>query len=133
MITWNDKYSVGISKIDDEHKQFINIINKAIATKEHNGNPEELREVLYGLIMYSIIHFATEETFMIEFNYPEYQYHKEKHIDFSKKTISYCDRVDDGDSQITNEILEYLKQWLVNHIQVTDRKYIDCLKRNGLK
>ncbi len=37
------------------------------------------------------------------------------------------------DSQFADEILEYLKQWLVNHIQVTDRKYIDCFKRNGLK
>ena len=38
-----------------------------------------------------------------------------------------------GDYQIANEILEYLKQWLVNHILVTDKKYIDCFKGNGLK
>jgi hemerythrin len=133
MIEWDDKYSVGISRIDDEHKQFVDIINKAIATKEHNGNPEELREVLHRITMFAINHFATEENYMIEFNYPEYQYHKEEHHDFSKKAIEYCERVADGDSQISNEILEYLKQWLVNHIHVTDQKYIDCFKRNGLK
>ena len=133
MIEWDDKYSVGISKIDDEHKQFIDIINQAIATKEHSDDPEELREVLYNIAMYAIKHFSTEENYMIQFNYPEYQYHKEEHHDFTKKAIEYCERVTHGDSQFADEILEYLKQWLVNHIQVTDRKYIDCFKRNGLK
>jgi hemerythrin len=133
MIEWDDKYSVGISRIDDEHKQFIDIINEAIATKEHNDDPEELREVLYNITMYAIKHFSTEENYMIEFKYPEYQYHKEEHHDFSKKAIEYCERVAHGDSQFAGEILEYLKQWLVNHIQVTDRKYVDCFKKNGLK
>ncbi len=133
MIEWDDKYSVDISRIDDEHKQFIDIINQAIATKEHNGNPEELKEVLHRITRYAITHFSTEENYMIEFNYPEYQYHKEEHHDFSKKVIEYCERVTDGDSQLADEIPEYLKQWLVNHIQVTDQKYIDCFKRNGLK
>ncbi len=133
MIEWNDKYSVDISRIDEEHKKFIDIINEAIVTKEHSDNPEELKEVLYRVTMYAIKHFATEENYMIEFNYPEYQYHKEEHHDFSKKVIKYCERVIDGDFHFANEILEYLKQWLINHIQVTDRKYIDYFIRNGIK
>ncbi len=133
MIEWDDKYSVGISGIDDEHRQFIDIINMAIATNESSDNPGELREVLYRITKYAINHFSTEENYMIEFNYPEYQYHKEEHHDFSRKVIAYCERVNDDDSQISNEILEYLKRWLINHIQVTDRKYIDCFKRNGLE
>jgi hemerythrin len=133
MIEWDDKYSVGISRIDDEHKQFIDIINQAIATKEHNDDPEELKKVLHSITMYAISHFATEESYMIQFNYPEYQYHKEEHHDFSKKVIEYCDRINDGGSQLSNMILEYLKRWLVNHIQVTDQRYVDCFKRNGLE
>ena len=35
-------------------------------------------------------------------------------------------------SDISNELHEYLSQWLVNHIQGTDRQYIDCFKKNGL-
>ncbi len=132
-IKWDDKYSVGISRIDSEHKQFIDIINKAIATKEHNDNPEELEEVLYSIVRYATIHFTTEENYMVEFDYPEYQYHQAEHHFFSEIAILYCKRVANGDSQITNEILEYLKQWLVNHILVTDKKYIGCFKKNGLK
>jgi len=131
MIKWDDKYSVGISMIDDEHKKLIGILNKAIFTKEHNDNPEELREVLREMTKYALTHFATEETYMKEFNFPEYQDHKKEHRDFYIETIAYHDKVINGDSQIANEIIEYLKWWFINHIQVTDKKYIDCFKENG--
>ncbi|MDP6433236.1 MAG: hypothetical protein QGI15_02825 [Candidatus Scalindua sp.] len=49
------------------------------------------------------------------------------------KTIAYLDRVINGDYQIACDILEDLKSWLVNHIRVTDQKYIDCFVKNGLK
>ena len=76
-----------------EHKEFIDIINKAtIVTMEHNDNPEGVREVLYRITNYALNHFLTEETIMIEFDYPEYQYHKEEHSGFSKKLIAYCNR-----------------------------------------
>jgi hemerythrin len=133
MLEWNDKFSVGISIIDEEHKKIIGILNKAIFAKEHNANPEELREVLREMTNYALKHFKREETYMKEFNYPEYQDHKEEHRTFFTETIAYHDKVVKGDCQIANEIIEYLKWWLVNHIQVTDKKYVVCFNENGLK
>ncbi len=133
MIKWDDKYSVGISIIDDEHKEFIAIINKAIAIKENNDNPEGVREVLREITIYVLAHFKTEEAHMIKFNYPEYQYHKEEHKDFTMKIIAYLDSVISGNYQIASALLEHLNSWLVNHIQGTDKKYVDCFKENGLK
>ncbi len=130
MFKWDVKYSVGISIIDEEHRKFIDIINKAIVAREQSDNPEEIKEVLKEMTDYVLTHFKTEEIYMIEFNYPEYKTHRNEHIGFSEKTLAYCNRVADGDSHFTNEIFESLKQWLVNHIQVTDKKYIDCFKRN---
>jgi hemerythrin len=57
----------------------------------------------------------------------------EEHHDFNMTTIANLRKVIKGDYQITNEKLEYLKRWFVNHIQGTDKKYIDCFKKNGLK
>ncbi len=133
MIEWDDKYSFGISIIDKEHKKFIDVINKAFVAKEHNDNPEEVRELSKEMANYALTHFKTEETYMKEFNYPEYQDHKEEHHDFTMTTIANLRKLNKGDYQITNEKLEYLKRWLVNHIQGTDKKYIDCFKKNGLK
>ncbi len=132
MIEWEDKFSVGISIIDDEHKKLIGILNMVIFVKGHNDNPEEIREVLREITNYALTHFATEETYMKKYNFPEYQDHKEEHRGFSVEIISYLDKMIKGNSQIANEIIEYLKWWLVNHIQVSDKKYIDCFIKNGL-
>ena len=133
MIKWNDKYSVGLPIVDEEHKEFIGILNKAIFAKEHNDNPEEIREVLREMTNYALTHFKTEESYMKVFNYPYYQDHKEEHRDFYIETIVYLDKLIKGGSQIANEIREYLKWWLINHIQGTDKKFVDCCKENGLK
>ena len=132
-IKWNNKYCMGISVIDEEHKKLIGILNKAIDAKELNDNKEELKEVLEEMTEFALEHFETEEAYMKEFNYPEYQHHSEEQYAFFTKTIAYFDRVVNGDYHISNELIKYLKQWLVNHIQICDRQYIDCFKTNGLK
>ncbi len=132
-IKWDYKYSVGISMIDEEHKKLFGILNKAIFAKEHSHNPEEIKEVLSEMAEYYHKHFTTEEAYMIKFNFPEYQSHRNEHLDFTDKTFASYNKLVRGDYQIANELLEYLKQWLAYHIQVTDRQYIDCFKKNGLK
>ncbi len=133
MIEWDDKQSIGISIIDKEHKKFIDVINRAFVAKEQNDNPKEVQKLLKEMTNYTIMHFATEEAYMIKFNYPEYKYHKEEHHGFTKKIIAYFDKVINGNYQIASALLEDLKSWLVNHIQGTDKKYVDCFKENGLK
>ncbi len=133
MIEWDDNYSVNVSIIDEQHKELIDIINKVIAAKQHNNNPEEVSEILYDMTIYAQEHFKTEEIYMKKFEYPEYQSHKNEHNDFSIKALVYGNRETKGDYQITDDILEYLQLWLVGHIQVTDKKYTDYLNKNGLK
>ena len=133
MVEWSDKFSVRISVIDEEHKKIIGILSKAIYAKEHGANPKELREVLREMTNDSLKHFKTEEAYMKEFDCTEYQGRREEHRGFFTETIAYHDKVIEGDCQIANEIIEYLKWWLVNHIQITDKKYVVCFNENGLK
>ena len=124
---------MGISMIDEEHKKLIGILNKAISAKEHNDNPEEIKEILSEMVEYFDEHFSTEEAYMIKFNYPEYQSHRNEHLDFIDITMASYNKLVRGDYLIANELIEYLRQWLVNHIQGSDRQYMDCFKKNGLK
>ena len=133
MIEWDDKYSVNISLIDEQHKKLFELINKAGIEKKFGNNPKEILAILDQMTEYAYEHFETEENYMKEFNYPGYESHREEHINLANTTADYTNRVIGGEYQIIDEILEYLMQWVDNHIQVTDKKYIDCFKKNGLK
>lgn len=133
MIEWGDKYSMGISIIDNEHKKLIGIMNKAIVLEQNGSNPKEITEVLNEMNKYAHTHFATEEAYMVQFNYPDYEQHRKEHQGFSIETMAFLDKITNSNRQLICEILEHLKNWLVHHIQGTDRKYLDCFKKHGLK
>ncbi len=133
MTKWDELYNFCLSMIDEEHKTFINIINKAFVASEHKDNIEETKEVIGEMLEYSDKHFSTEEAYMIKFKFPEYQWHRNEHLDFTDKAIKSYNKLISGNSQIANELLEYLKRWLVHHIEEIDKKYVDYYKENGLK
>ena len=65
---------LGVPIIDKDHK-FIDTINKVAIVKvaivkKNNDDPEGVKEVLREMTNYALTHFKTEETYMIEFNYP---------------------------------------------------------------
>ncbi len=133
MIKWDDKYSVNVSIIDEEHKKLIDIINETILAKEYNNNLRSISEILVEMTVYAKEHFKTEETYMSNFKYHDYESHKDEHQNFSKNISDYCSDLMSGSYQIMEELTKYLQQWLVHHIQETDKKYTYCFNKNGLK
>jgi len=65
MIKWEEKYSVGLSIIDEEHKELIRIMNVAIKAKQHNDNIDEISKLLKQLTVYTLKHFSTEESYIL--------------------------------------------------------------------
>jgi hemerythrin len=90
-------------------------------------------QILEEMILYALKHFTTEEIYMVKFKYPEYHAHTREHQVFTMKAVDYCYRATKDDCQITDDLLEYLQQWLVEHIQETDKKYTDFFNKIGLK
>ncbi len=131
-IEWGEMFSVNVSEMDEEHKSFIYVINKVIAAMQKVNEREIVSEVLNEMTLYALSHFKTDEKYMIRFEYQGYHLHKKEHQDFLRKTIGFCKRVTNGDYNITDDLFEYLKQWLSKHIQECDRKYAECFKKNGL-
>lgn len=133
MIEWDDKYNVGISIIDNEHKKLIDIMNNAVALEQNNCNPKDITEVINEMNKYAQTHFATEEAYMVKFDYSDYENHRKEHQAFSIETMAFLDKITNSNRQLISEILEHLKSWFVNHVQGTDTKYISCFKEHGLR
>ncbi len=133
MIDLKDKDRIYASLINEDQKKIIGTVDKAIDAKQHQESPNELKEVLSIITRDATRHFITEETCMKDFKYPGYHYHKEEHQDFSTKAHAYRKIILDSDSETANEILEYLKKWLVKHFDEADKKSTEYFNKNELK
>ena len=107
-VCWKDEYSVGVEKIDRQHRHLFEIINKLI---DRSGSSEDLKlvsETLTEMLNYAKEHFTTEEELMQEYGYPEIESHKEQHIYFFKTTAELSVNALNKQSMVYNEIVEFL-------------------------
>ncbi len=132
MIKWDKSFSVNVSKIDEEHKYFILIINNVIAEKQKNNKYESISDALNGMTQYAISHFKSEEEYMLKLDYPEYHQHKDEHKEFLMTTVGFCQMVSGRDYNIIDDLCEFLEKWLAKHIQETDKKYTEFFNNNGI-
>ena len=133
LLTWQDKYSVGIKQIDDQHKQLINMINELNDAMLAGKGKDALMPVLTKLANYCVSHFAVEEKLFDTHGYPETADHKDKHNKMTAKVKALIGEVQSGKSTISIEVMNFLKNWLDKHIMETDKKYGPYLNSKGVK
>lgn len=132
-IEWKDRYSVGIIEIDAQHKKLFQLYNNLIEAMHQGVGIKELGKALDELLEYSVWHFMTEENYMEKYKYPELENHKKIHNEFREKFYKIHKDFHEGKPVITQEVVEYLRDWIKNHVLYTDQKYAPFLKEAGAK
>jgi hemerythrin len=132
-LVWDKNLSVGIDSIDQEHQKLFSMINDLYEHIGKKSNNELISDLIKEMKDYTKHHYATEETYFLQFNYPQYKEHKAEHDAFVAKVADLEKRLNAGRLIITFEITAFLKDWIKNHIKGTDMKYVDFLKRQGVK
>ena len=79
------------------------------------------------LIDYAGIHFADEEKLMVKVNFAELPAHKLEHEAFVKKALKLQAVFHTDQVVLSFTVMEFLKDWLVNHILKNDKKYGEIL------
>ena len=133
MITWSDDYSVGLQEIDEQHKHLVGLINKLYNALAQRQNHETLSVVLDELVEYTKVHFAVEECLMRLFDYKDYEPHKAIHDDIVAKVLRFQAQFHSGDSKVGMDLLMFLKEWLLTHIQKIDTSYSSHLTKHGVR
>jgi hemerythrin-like metal-binding protein len=133
LLTWQDRYSVGIKQIDDQHKQLINMINELNDAMIKGQGKDALMPVLTKLANYCASHFTVEEKLFDTHGYPEADAHKDKHQKMTAKVKELIAEVQSSRITISIEVMNFLKNWLDKHIMETDKKYGPFLNSKGVK
>lgn len=132
IIKWSDDYSVGVKQIDDQHKKLVELINRLFDAMSLGKGREVMASVFEELRKYTTNHFYTEEKLMVVYGYSEYENHKKKHEDLLNQVNELKSKFDNGDMRITLEVIDFLKAWLINHIQKEDQQYREHFAEKGL-
>ena len=131
-INWNDSLSVKIKSIDDQHKKLIEMINEFYENVSKKSNNELISKLVSGMKEYTIMHFNTEEKYMKQFNYPNFEKHRKEHEDFIRKVNQLEEKLSKGTTILSFEITTFLKDWIKNHIQESDKQYSSFFIKNGI-
>lgn len=135
-IEWNDSYSVGDKKLDEQHKRWIkfyNQLDEAIREKSPQEFQKAKEEILKEMIEYVDYHFKYEEEVMRNLHYAEVNKHWRIHKNFRDKIYRlYRDHLD-GELVLNREMMDMMKEWIVDHILKEDRKIVASFPQKHTK
>lgn len=125
MYEFKDEYRTGIDFIDQEHTKLFEIADRAYNTLMDEFIPDKydyIVEILNELRDYAATHFKHEEEYMMSIKYKRLISQKAMHNEFIDKINEYdLDKMDENQKDAILEILDFLNDWLVNHIMKSDK------------
>ncbi|HEX2865655.1 MAG TPA: bacteriohemerythrin [Ignavibacteriales bacterium] len=132
-INWTNDYNTGFSKIDSQHMKLVALINELQEAMKAGKAKDILARILKELTDYTVTHFSAEEKFMAQNKYISFLTHKKSHDEFVDKIKDFQKKVENGQSLISIDMLNFLKDWLLKHILVSDKQYVPFFTEKGFK
>lgn len=133
IMIWNPTYSVGVRELDDQHKGLIHMINEMHYAMNQDKGQEAISSIVEQMFDYMETHFSTEEAYLQKFSYPALSSHQQQHEEFRAKARDLRERVSQHEFILSFEIVQFLSDWLQNHIMIADKKYSTLLTANGVR
>lgn len=133
LFPWTDGLSVGHLRIDSQHQTLIGLINDLHDAMKQRQGKTVMATILKELIGYSSRHFSVEEKFMALHGYPQYLAHKAQHAAFISRTLRIQKDFETGHVPLSMDVMDFLKDWLSDHICVVDKQYSSFFEQQGFR
>ncbi len=124
LIDWTDDFKTGITKMDDQHRHLVDIVNKFDDAAKRGKGSRIMTEILNELIGYTVEHFSAEEKLMEDSQYTKLKQHRSQHRQLLQRVERLQFEFDQQGKRITVEVRDFLKYWLINHILKEDKAYV---------
>lgn len=133
-IQWDQSYSVGINTFDQHHQNILALLNalEESATKNETSS-EMVVKGLKELLDYSSYHFIAEEKELQAHNYSGLQQQKEEHKKFTAKIENFSSLYLAGSEPNVSDVIDFLREWILNHVHEVDKNYSGFLREKGYR
>lgn len=119
---WSSALSVDVPSIDEQHKNLITLMyqldGSVTAGRERGFVGTELED----LVSVATSHFRYEEGLMQQTGFGDFAEHQRQHDELMKTVNEVRERFSSGQIALSIEVMNFLKRWLVQHIQGADTK-----------
>ena len=109
--------------MDKQHQGLLEIMNRLHESISVGKGKEGSAAIVGELIDYAHKHFSAEEQLMQKFRFPQLGGHKAEHAKFADEVLAFERRLQGGQTVSAYEVLQFVRQWLLTHIQESDAKY----------
>jgi hemerythrin len=131
-VMWNPAWETGIPEIDGQHRGMLDQI-EALMKAVHEDRGEELIPGLLAFLSeYVDRHFSTEERKMLSSAYPGLPAHQAIHDAMRARLVGLLQAHTDGSESITEQVLAWLTDWLIGHINDYDLPMARFLKARAV-
>ncbi|EFW38493.1 bacteriohemerythrin [Treponema phagedenis] len=129
---WKDSLSVGYNTIDLHHKKLLSLINdfEDLLSLPQAKYKVHVGRVLMSLCDYTVYHFSEEEKIMRRYKYPQFEEHAQIHAAFVQRIKDSLVPLASGNMEAGAEFCNFLGEWLLHHIAVTDQKWAEFIQKN---
>jgi len=132
-LEWKDSYNIDVKEIDNQHRGLFDLISKLFTSRLYEPDGKYFLLTLDKFVEYAQVHFATEERYMQEAQYPKFAEHKREHELFIAQASKLEQDVENKEPDIENKTLDFLKDWYLDHILGTDRELEEPFHAKGFK
>ena len=132
MIDWNAKYDTGVRRIDRQHKQIVDIINR-LYDLDRTKEEAVMKDVFAKLMKYFETHFRDEEGMMLKGGYPGYPLQKSEHDAFIDTICGYHREFLKGQSLVPINVFNAVWDWFAHHIMKIDMQFTPYFKEKKIK
>ena len=124
MTYWKDSLLVGVTQIDNEHRELVAAIDRLMEACNQGKGRATIEETLVFTVSYTKKHFGAEEILQAQYAYPGIAAHKAIHAQFITSINSlYQEFKENGPNiALTGKLNKMLVDWLINHISTEDKK-----------
>jgi len=123
LMAWNDSFSTHVGEVDSHHGKLIELINEIYRGIMLEKDKVIVDNTLDELVDFTVMHFGYEESLFDKYGYEDAVSHKQKHKELLAQVGDYVTRYKEGNTEISHELLTFLKNWLTKHILGVDQKY----------
>lgn len=127
---WTPDLSVGIERIDEQHRELFRRINRLVEAVKKSECKFIIGGVMQFLHDYVVEHFGDEEGIMLGHGYPYSDEHRAQHAKFIEDLARMEEELRNEESSYTRSVHvnQMVVDWILTHISRVDKKLGEYLK-----